>query len=289
LSRSRRSVLPAGFGRRYTTRAPAPDDGGLAAIEVLPVVVRPPYPVPENPPVLMTWKLAAGFNGNLAVADVDLSVDRGQILAVLGMSGSGKTAVAMTLAGLLQPLGGHILLGGVPARTGSVLAMSRAGVAFVPDDRGVFRELSVLQNFRLATKRGTMTVDEALDLFPALRSRVKLRAGLLSGGEQQMLALARAVMQRPRILLVDDMVTGLAPRMVETLKPIVRRAASEAGTAVVLVERHARLALDLADFAVVLARGGVALAGSAEELRADYEAVEAVYLGHRPRGINPER
>ncbi len=157
--------------------------------------------------------------------------------------------------------------------------MNRAGVVLVPDSRALFTQLTIAETLRLASGSRGAQVDEIYDLFPALRGRARLRAGMLSGGEQQMLALARGLIQRPRVLLVDEMSMGLAPLIVESLMPTLRRVADETGAAIVLVEQHVGLALEVADHAMVLVHGDVTLSGRAEEIRADSAALDAAYLG----------
>jgi branched-chain amino acid transport system ATP-binding protein len=157
--------------------------------------------------------------------------------------------------------------------------MNRDGIVLVPDSRALFSELSTLENLWVARKRGGATVEEVLDLFPALRPRAKIRSGMLSGGEQQMLAVARALVQGPRVLLVDELSMGLAPIIVEQLMPLLRGVADETGAAIVLVEQHVQLALEVADRAMVLVHGAVTLEGTGAELRSNPEELEAAYLG----------
>ena len=149
----------------------------------------------------------------------------------------------------------------------------------VPDDRALFTKLTVAENLRAAAPKRSAWYDDVVDLFPALRRRWKLDAGALSGGEQQMLAMACALVQRPRVLLVDEMSMGLAPVIVEELLPVVRRVADDTGAVVVLVEQHVHLALEIADEAVVLVHGEVQLAGDAKEIAGEAWRVEAAYLG----------
>jgi branched-chain amino acid transport system ATP-binding protein len=229
--------------------------------------------------VFSTDDLSVGYGGLAVARDIDLAVDEGEILAVLGANGAGKTTLLLTLAGFLQPIEGTVSIAGEPVRTGSARRMNLAGVVLVPDSRSLFTELTTLENLTTASGRKGPSVDDVLDLFPALRSRAKLRAGMLSGGEQQMLAVARALVQGPRVLLIDEMSMGLAPIIVEQLMPLVRKVADDTRAAVVLVEQHVHLALEVADRALVLEHGHVALAGSAAELQRDRAALEAAYLG----------
>ena len=174
---------------------------------------------------------------------------------------------------------GTVSVAGRELKSGRAAAASRAGLVLVPDDRALFPSLSVRDNIRAACRRRQDPSEEVLELFPALRDRWKLRAGALSGGEQQMLAVARALVQKPRVLLVDEMSMGLAPLVVEHLLPVVRRIADDSGAVVVLVEQHVGLALEVADEAIVLVHGEVVLRGSAADLLRNPDALEDAYLG----------
>jgi branched-chain amino acid transport system ATP-binding protein len=231
--------------------------------------------------VLACRHLSVGY-GRLAVArDIDLDLDAKQILAVLGPNGAGKTTLLLTLAGFLAPISGTITLDGEPVKAGSARRMNRAGIVLIPDSRALFTSMTTIENLSLAHNGAGPSVEEVLDLFPVLRPRAKVRTGMLSGGEQQMLAVARALVQGPRVLLIDEMSMGLAPIVVEQLMPLVRQVADDTGASVVLVEQHVQLALEVADAALVLVHGEVSLSGSAAELRADAEGLEAAYLGSR--------
>lgn len=228
--------------------------------------------------------LVAGYGKLAVVRGFDLSVDSSSVVAILGPNGAGKTTLLKTLAGLLPRLGGKVLVGEMSLRNGRAAAANRAGVVLVPDGRALFTALTVDENLSIARRRGGPSPDDMRDLFPALASRRKLTAGALSGGEQQMLAIARALVQQPRVLLIDEMSTGLAPVVVEHLLPIVRQIAKETGMAVILVEQHVRLALEIADQALVLVHGQVSLRGPAAALAADSRALEAAYLGATGEG-----
>jgi branched-chain amino acid transport system ATP-binding protein len=228
--------------------------------------------------------LTVGY-GKLAVArGFSLSVDQGSVAAILGPNGAGKTTLLKTFAGLLPRLGGEVLLSGTPQRNGRAAAANKAGIVLVPDSRALFTALTVDQNLSVARRRGGPPADSMVDLFPVLAARRKLTAGALSGGEQQMLAIARALMQQPRVLLIDEMSTGLAPVVVEYLLPVVRQIASDTGMAVILVEQHTRLALEIADQALVLVHGQVSLRGPAADLAADSRVLQAAYLGAADEG-----
>ena len=228
--------------------------------------------------VLECQELDVGY-GKLTVArDISFSLPPKRVLTILGPNGAGKTTLLMTLAGFLAPRAGSIVLHGQPVRGSSPRRMNQAGLVLVPDFRALFTELTPVQNLKLAAPRGA-DLEPVLDLFPALVRRAKLRVADLSGGEQQMLAIARALVQSPKLLLIDEMSMGLAPVAVEGLMPVIRRVADERGASVIMVEQHVQLALEVADDALVLVHGNVALAGSAESFRDDTSAVEAAYLG----------
>jgi len=229
--------------------------------------------------VLTCAKLTCGYGDLAVVRDLDLDLPAGEVIAVLGPNGAGKTTLLATIAGLLPRLSGDVLLDGEPLASFRPHRANRAGVVLVPDDRALFTTLTVAENLRAAAPRKGSGHDDVVDLFPALRKRWKLTAGALSGGEQQMLAMARALVQRPRVLLIDEMSMGLAPIIVEQLLPVVRKVADETGAVVVLVEQHVHLALEMADQAVVMVHGEVVLSGDARQLAGDPGRIEAAYLG----------
>jgi branched-chain amino acid transport system ATP-binding protein len=225
--------------------------------------------------------LFAGYRGVPVVRELDLHVRPGEVVALLGPNGAGKTTTLETIAGLHRPISGAIELsgenvGGTPAHV-----LARKGLALVPEGRALFPGLTVREHLRLAVGRGSRgsREDELLEMLPELRKCLGRKAGLLSGGEQQMLAVGRALVTRPRMLLVDEMSLGLAPVIVERLIPILRRAADEMGTSVLFVEQHVALALEVADRAYVLTHGRIRLEGAAAELRERRELLAASYLG----------
>ena len=230
--------------------------------------------------VLTCSGVDAGYvPGRPVLRDVNISLGAGEVLALLGANGAGKTTLMLTIAGLRAPLAGSIELGGVPVRAGSPRAAVKAGLVLVPDDRSLFKGLTVTENLKLASRRGATAIEQIFEYFPDLKRRVKVTAGNLSGGEQQMLAIGRALMQDPKVLLVDELSMGLAPVIVETLLPVIRKVADDTGAACVLVEQHVMLALEIADTALVLAHGDVALQGEAKALAADESLIERAYLG----------
>ncbi len=237
--------------------------------------------------ILRVRGLTAGYDGVAVVHDVDLDVAAGEVVALLGPNGAGKTTTLLTISGLVPKLGGSIEVGGEAAherqrvRVADVWQLARRGVAHVPEDRGLFFDLTAAENLRLGRPaRGeSVPMDQVLAWFPALQKVLTRRAGLLSGGEQQMLALARAVIGKPRLLLVDEMSLGLAPIIVEQLLPVLRSIATETDAGIVLVEQHVGLVLDVADRAYLLSQGRMAFDGTATELRDQPGLVESGYLG----------
>jgi branched-chain amino acid transport system ATP-binding protein len=213
------------------------------------------------------------------VRGLSLEVHGGEVVALLGPNGAGKTTTLSTIAGLLRPLAGGVMFDG--RAVGGVAAdrLAREGLSLVPEDRALFFDLTARENLRLAGRGESMSESEVLEMLPELEKCLGRKAGVLSGGEQQMLSLARGLMSRPRLLLVDEMSLGLAPVIVERLMPVLRRIAEEFGTAVMFVEQHVPQALELADRAYVMVSGSIVLQGTAAELRQDRELLEASYLG----------
>jgi branched-chain amino acid transport system ATP-binding protein len=217
-----------------------------------------------------------------ALRRVSLTVGEGEIVALLGANGAGKTTTLRAISGTVRRSGTIALAGRTLARTGPEGA-ARLGVAHVPEGRGTFSELTVWENLRLGAhvRRGSLKGDFArvLDYFPWLESRRSQQAGTLSGGEQQMLALARAVMQRPRLLLLDEPSLGLAPLVAAEIFRIVRELNEREGAAVLLVEQNARTSLAVAARAYVLEVGEVAYSGTSDEL-AQQDSIRRSYLGY---------
>jgi ABC-type branched-subunit amino acid transport system ATPase component len=223
-------------------------------------------------PVLAARALTAGYGTIPAVRGLDLELAGGEVTVLLGANGAGKTTTVLTLAGALRPLSGVVELDGVPT-SARLHRRVRLGTALVTDDRTVFMDMTVAENLKVGASRPEL----ALDLFPELQPHLRRQAGLLSGGQQQMLALGRALASKPRALLVDELSLGLAPVVTERLFVAVREAANR-GVAVLLVEQYARRALALADRVLVLRRGEVALTGSGGELRSRIDDIEQAYL-----------
>jgi branched-chain amino acid transport system ATP-binding protein len=217
-----------------------------------------------------------------ALRGISLEVPEGQIVAVLGANGAGKTTTLRAVSGTVRR-SGEILFEGKPLRGGPE-AVAKAGIAHVPEGRGTFTELSVLENLRLGayTRRDRDLkgdLDRMAAHFPWIRERGDQQAGTLSGGEQQMLALARALMGRPRLLMLDEPSLGLAPMIVREIFRIVRQLNEQEGLTVLVVEQDARIALDTAGSAYVLEVGKVAVSGPSAILRED-DAVRRSYLGY---------
>jgi branched-chain amino acid transport system ATP-binding protein len=236
-------------------------------------------------PTLSCRGLRAGYGKVTVIRNFDLDADAGSVVAVLGPNGAGKTTLLLTIAGLLTRLGGEVSIAGRPMASGRAALANRAGIVLVPDGRALFTTLTVGENIAAAAAhRSATTRQDVLEVFPALTSRWNVRAGALSGGEQQMLAVARAMVQRPQVLLIDEMSMGLAPVIVERLLPVVRQLADTTGAVIVLVEQHVRLALEHADSAVVIVHGETVLRGPAHDLAADPARLEAAYLGSAATG-----
>jgi branched-chain amino acid transport system ATP-binding protein len=231
-------------------------------------------------PTIEARDLSIGY-GNLVVGrSINFEVHRGEIFAILGPNGAGKTTLLRTLAGFLPPINGMLsVFGAERSQRESAQHVNAQGVVLLPDNRALFGQLSTLDNLRLAQRRGGPSIDEMFDHFPPLRLRVRTPAGMLSGGEQQMLALARSLIQKPRVLLIDEMSMGLAPIVLETLIVDVRRVVDDTGTTVLLVEQHVRLALEIADRAIVMVHGEVTLTDSAVNLTSNVSLLEQAYLG----------
>jgi branched-chain amino acid transport system ATP-binding protein len=233
--------------------------------------------------VLELDRLTVAYYRAPVVRDLTLTVGRGEVVALLGANGAGKTTTLRAISGLLKPAGGAVRLDGADLAGVSPTARARLGLAHVPHDRGIFFGLTVAEHFRLDGLGSQAEMDGAFDHFPALRELRGRKAGLLSGGEQQMLAIARALSRRPKLLMLDEMSLGLAPVIVDRLLPAVRAAATGHGTGVLLVEQHVHLALKIADRGYVLSHGELAASGSAEELSKDSALLAASYLGETGR------
>src|SRR3984885_11056924 len=226
---------------------------------------------PDVSPVLRCTSLDVGYHRRPVVRNLSLDVRPGEIVSILGANGAGKTTSLLAMAGLLRPFAGQVTIGGKPVNYKQPFRAARSGIQLVPSDRCLFTALSVADNISFG-RRGKEALNEALEYFPELEKRLRVPARALSGGEQQMLVLARAMVASPRVILIDELSTGLAPVVVQKILPVVRRLADEKQTAVILVEQHVHMALQVADRAMVLAR-------SPAELRRDPDLLTESYLG----------
>ncbi len=237
--------------------------------------------------------MVAGYDGLPVVHGIDLHVDAGEVVALLGANGAGKTTTLLTLSGLLALQGGRVEVAGAElpqrrrARPADVVGIARRGVAHVPEDRGLFFDLTTAENLRLGRPRGRgaadpLPMEQILEWFPALRDVMDRPAGLLSGGEQQMVAIARAVLGRPRLVMVDEMSLGLAPIIVDRLLPVLRSIAKELNAGVLLVEQHVALVLAVSDRAYLMDRGTILASGPASEMAQRTALLESGYLGAEP-------
>ncbi|MCW3028272.1 MAG: putative high-affinity branched-chain amino acid transport protein superfamily, atp bind [Solirubrobacterales bacterium] len=222
--------------------------------------------------LLQTRGLSAGYGGQPVVHDIEIEVREGEIVALLGANGAGKTTTLLTMAGELPTIAGEVLLDGKPTKA-PLHRRARNGFGYITEERSVFMGLSARDNLRC----GGVSPEKALELFPELERCMDTRGGLLSGGEQQMLTLARAIGRKPRLLLADELSMGLAPLVVDRLLKAVRSAA-DTGTAVLIVEQYARKALKYADRVYVMRGGRIEMDLSADQARGRLADIEAAYL-----------
>ena len=235
------------------------------------------------PTLLEVKGLKAGYGPTHVLHGLDFRVDEGGVTALLGANGAGKTTTLRAICGMVRTEGAIDFLGQT-LQGRATEDIVRRGIAHVPDGRGTFMELTVEENFRLGayTRRDReiqAEFDRLCGWFPRLKQRWRQQAGTLSGGEQQMLAIARALLLRPKLLLLDEPSFGLAPLIVQEIFGIMRRIRAEAGVGILLVEQNANLALELADLAYLLETGSIVMSGIAAEIRQD-EAIRRSYLGY---------
>lgn len=237
-------------------------------------------------PLLEVRNLKLSYGGIAAVKGIDFYINSGELVTLIGANGAGKTTTLKVIAGLLKPSSGSIhflgsAIGGQPA-----YELAEIGVGLVPEGRGVFARMTILENLQMGAyiRQGSHSaksidhdLEVVLETFPRLRERLSQLAGTLSGGEQQMVAIARAMMARPKLLLLDEPSMGLAPLMVETIFGVIQNL-NQHGMTILLVEQNARLALSMADRAYVLESGVITLSGTANELLND-DRVREAYLG----------
>lgn len=222
--------------------------------------------------LLSTTDLKVSYAKVDVIRGIDLRVEPGEVVAILGANGAGKTTTLAALAGVIPSRGTVEILG--HDDKAALHVRSRRGMSYLPDDRGIVRELTVRDNLRLAR----VAPEDAFEISPELKALMRRRAGDLSGGEQQILALTRAIATGPKLLIADELSFGLAPIIVDKMLTLARTAA-ERGAGVLMVEQYAGQALAVADRAYVLRRGSIALEGTAEDLGNDLEALEQSYLG----------
>ena len=236
-------------------------------------------------PLLELAGLTARYGAAPVLKDLSLVVEEGEIVTLLGSNGAGKSTTLRTISGLVPNVAGRLVFGGASLLGMKPEAIVRLGIAHVPEGRGTFAELTVEENLRLGgivrSNRAQVRddIDRFLRFFPRLKERLRQQAGTLSGGEQQMLAISRALMLRPRLMLLDEPSFGLAPLVVQEIFRIMKQINAEEGVGMLIVEQNARLALGMADHAFLLETGRMVMSGTAQELSAD-ESVQRAYLGY---------
>ncbi|TMG17028.1 MAG: ATP-binding cassette domain-containing protein [Chloroflexi bacterium] len=231
-------------------------------------------------PLLEVKQVAAGYGGLEVIRDVSLQVRPGEVVACIGANGAGKTTTLRAISGMIHPRRGRVMFAGIEVTGRTAERISKLGLIHIPEGRGLFPRLTVEDTLRLVSNTAGHEVDitPAFQLFPKLRERRRQLVGTLSGGEQQMVAMARAILSRPRLVMIDEMSQGLAPSVVRQLFEIIRVFRDE-GIAVLLVEQFVESALDVADRAYVFEHGSIVLSGAAVDLRSDRKLVAGSYLG----------
>jgi len=243
--------------------------------------------------MLEVQNLKVSYGAVEALHGVSVSVSQGEIVTIIGANGAGKSTLLRTICGVLRPSAGQMALMGQDVTRHSSPEMIRLGVALVPEGRHVFPELTVRENldlgayYRRDSAQMRQDLDRVLELFPILRERLSQNGGLLSGGQQQMLALGRALMSRPRLLLLDEPSLGLAPTIVQQLGRIIR-SLNQDGTTILLVEQNANMALNAADFGYVLENGRIVMSDTCANLR-EKEDIKEFYLGIKEAGVRDDR
>ena len=230
--------------------------------------------------LLTADKITAGYGGDPVLIDVSLEVNPGEVVALLGANGAGKTTSLLSMVGQLPLTGGNLDLFGTRVKNAPLHKRVGRGLAFVPEGRSVFKGLTTAENLRVAGLDPT----QVLDLFPELRTRMNVRGGLLSGGEQQMLTLGRALARKPKLLLADELSLGLAPKAVERLLEAVRSAADGQGMGVLLVEQQVRKVLRFADRVYVMRRGRIEMSLTGSAALSRISELEQAYLSSADAG-----
>ena len=245
-------------------------------------------------PILQLANVESAYGPVKAIRGVSLTAASGAIVALLGANGAGKTTILKTVSGILDPQKGSIVYRGAPIHGMDPAEIVRLGISHVPEGREVFPLLSVRDNLMMGayTRRDGDAVAQDLEAvygyFPRLRARARQEAGQLSGGEQQMLAISRALMSRPQLMLLDEPSLGLSPRLTQEIFAIIRRINRERGTTMLLVEQNAAMALDLADYGYVLEVGRIVMEDQCARLR-EKEDIREFYLGMKEAGVRGER
>src|SRR5438552_949880 len=221
--------------------------------------------------MLSVERLGAAYGESQVLWDVDVEVPSGPVVCLMGRNGMGKTTVLKTIMGLLPARGGRVTFDGADITRWSPDRRARAGIGYVPQGREVFPHLTVHENLKVAQLGcgRTERMDDVLDLFPALRRFLGRKGGVLSGGEQQMLAIGRALLTRPKLLILDEPTEGIQPSIILEIEDVIRRIKKELGLAVLLVEQYLDFAERLADAYVIMAKGAVVAAGATRDLHAD--------------------
>ncbi len=237
-------------------------------------------------PLLELKHLKLSYGGIAAVKGIDFYINAGELVTLIGANGAGKTTTLKVIAGLLKPSAGSIQFLGHAIGGRPPYELAELGIGLVPEGRGVFARMTILENLQMGAyirqgSQSAKSIDRDLEgvlaTFPRLRERLSQLAGTLSGGEQQMVAIARAMMAKPKLLLLDEPSMGLAPLMVETIFEVIQKL-NQQGMTILLVEQNARLALSMADRAYVMESGAITLSGSADQLFND-DRVREAYLG----------
>jgi branched-chain amino acid transport system ATP-binding protein len=245
-------------------------------------------------PILQLTNVESAYGPVKAIRGVSLGVEAGSIVTVLGANGAGKSTILKTISGILDPQKGSIVYDGAPIQGRDPADIVRLGISHVPEGREVFPLLSVHDNLRMGayTRPDRHAVAEDLEAvygyFPVLRARAHQEAGQLSGGQQQMLAISRALMSRPRLMLLDEPSLGLSPKLTQEIFAIIRRINRERGTTMLLVEQNAAMALAHADYGYVLEVGRIVMEDSCKRLR-EKDDIREFYLGMKEEGVRGER
>jgi branched-chain amino acid transport system ATP-binding protein len=266
----------------------------LSPLDAAQIPAAPVAPAAVAQPILRVANIESYYGPIMAIRGVSLEVPRGQIVTVLGANGAGKTTVLKTISGVLDPLKGSIEFEGQPITRMDADRIVRLGLSHVPEGREVFPFLSVRENLMMGAYTRSDRKEIAADLeriygyFPRLKERLSQPAGQLSGGEQQMLSLSRALMNRPKLLLLDEPSLGLSPLLVKEIFAIVKRVNAEEGVSILIVEQNAKMALELAHYGYVIEVGRIVMADTTARLM-DSKDIQEFYLGAKEENARGER